>query len=73
MAKITLEKRQQEIAARIAVILERKNWSQQDLADAVSKGKSYVSAILAGESNLTLKTITLLENALNERIIEIAE
>ncbi len=73
MAKITLEKRQLEIAERIAMILERKGWNQQDLADATSKGKSYISAILAGETNLTLKTILLLENALGERIIEIPQ
>jgi transcriptional regulator with XRE-family HTH domain len=66
-----LERKRRLIAKRIATILEAKGWSQQDLADAAGKGKSYISAIMAGEANLTLASIVNLEEALREEIISV--
>jgi transcriptional regulator with XRE-family HTH domain len=69
MAKITVENRQKQIAAKIAAILEKKGWNQQDLAIASKKSKSYISEVLSGDRNLTLKTIVIFENALNSDIL----
>ncbi len=66
-----LVRKQGDIAARIDEILKRKHLKQGDLARRVNMKKSQVSNILAGNANLTLRTITRLELALGEEIVRI--
>ncbi len=61
--------KQADIAAQIAEILDKKGWTQRDLADAANLQESYVSRILRGWWNPTLKTICAIEEALGENII----
>jgi len=61
------------IAERIATILNNLNISQKDFAKKLGMKESQLSNILAGNANLTLKTITRLEVALDEVIIVVPE
>jgi transcriptional regulator with XRE-family HTH domain len=61
------------IANRIRRILDEKEWSQQELADATGFSKSYVSLVLSAHKNLTLKTIEIFEKALGKPILKILE
>ncbi len=62
--------KQKAIAQRVSGLLEQKGWTQRDLARKIEMKDSYVSAILAGQLNLTLKTIAILEVGLGEKLIE---
>lgn len=63
-------KRQGEFAAKIDEILEQTGMTQRELAEKLGKQESYVSKILAGWSNPTLKTIVEFEVALGKDIID---
>ena len=52
-------------------LLEKKNMSQKDLAKKLNKSESEISKILSPGHNITLKTLSKLEVALEENIIEI--
>jgi transcriptional regulator with XRE-family HTH domain len=65
------EAKKKLIAKRIRLLLKEKEWSQQDLAEAMDVNKSYISKILAGDQNMTLEGITSIEKALGKRIIDI--
>lgn len=58
-----------DITEQVHEILERKGWSQKDLARALGKQESEISKWLNGLHNLTLKTITKMEAILGEDII----
>ena len=58
-----------DITEQVHEILERKGWSQKDLARALGKQESEISKWLSGLHNLTLKTITKIEAILGEDII----
>ncbi|MEI6410574.1 MAG: helix-turn-helix transcriptional regulator [Bacteroidota bacterium] len=58
-----------EIAQRVAHLLEQRNWTQRDLANAIGKSESEISKWLSGQHNLTLKSIILLETALGSDIL----
>lgn len=68
-----VEKYQTDLIIRINRILERKGWSQQDLKEAIEPdwSKARVSQVLSGDKNLTLETISKLEDALGEDILEV--
>jgi transcriptional regulator with XRE-family HTH domain len=68
-AKKHLIKKQMEIAAELFAILKEKGLTQRELARMVSKEESYISKILNGESNLTLKTISEIEVVLKMDIL----
>ena len=59
------------IALKVLRILREKGISQKDLAECLSISAQQVSKILKGNENLTLETITKLENALEIKLIEI--
>jgi len=59
------------IALKVLRILREKGISQKDLAERLSISAQQVSKILKGNENLTLETITKLENALEIKLIEI--
>ena len=63
-------KRQGEFAAKIDELLESTGMTQRELAAKLGKQESYVSKILAGWSNPTLKTIVEFEVALGKDIID---
>jgi transcriptional regulator with XRE-family HTH domain len=58
-----------DIAAAIIEAMRDRNMSQKDLATRLGKKESYVSRVLGGGVNLTLRTITEFEAALGTDII----
>ncbi|WP_083694531.1 helix-turn-helix transcriptional regulator [Chlorobium sp. KB01] len=62
--------RQGEFAVKVNELLESTGMTQRELADKLGKKESYVSRILAGWSNPTLKTIVEFEAALGKDIID---
>ena len=71
MAIMTLPKRQKAIAERISVLLERRGWTQRDLAHRTGMKDSFISRVLHAEANLTLKTIVAFEKTFGEPIISV--
>jgi len=64
--------RQMEIAVAIADAIENSNYkTRKEFAAAIGMKPSMLSRILAGNVNLTLKTITKIESALGTEIISI--
>lgn len=61
-----------DIVLRINDILERKGYTQKDLADKMKKRPSEINKWLKSNHNLTLKTIAKLEAELGEPIIKAA-
>lgn len=64
-------RKQGEMAVQIGSILKVKGITQKELAQTIGMKESQLSKILAGNANCTLKTITKIENALNEDIITV--
>ncbi len=62
---------QEQIGIRVQSILEEKGWSQQQLADKLGKDKGYISRIIRGEMNVTIRVIAELEQALSAKILKI--
>lgn len=60
-----------QIAERLHYILKDKGLKQQDLADLSGFSKSYISLIMSGSMNVTLETISTLEQALKETLVVI--
>jgi len=59
-----------DVSARLGQVLDsREDLTQQDLAECMGKDASYVSRVLGGGVNLTLKTIAQFEEALDDRVI----
>ena len=70
-AKRRLLQRTDEIAIRIAELMRERGLNQTELAGKVKKRKSYVSRILSGTVNLTLKTVAEFEAALGDNILTV--
>lgn len=71
-AKRRLQRLLTNVAARIGQVLaKREDMSQQALADRLEKDPSYVSRVLGGGVNLTLKTIVQFEKALGVCILQV--
>ena len=64
-----LIKKQAQVAAELSMILKDKSLTQRGLAKLVGKEESYISKVLNGELNLTLKTIVELEEALQSDLL----
>lgn len=60
-----------DIAKRIHDILEKKHWSQVDLAKATGKKTPVVTRWMSGTHNFTMRTIAEIEVALGEEIISV--
>ena len=60
-----------DIAARIIDLMELQGLTQDALATRMGKHKSYISRVLSGTVNLTLKTIAEFEAAFDASIIQI--
>lgn len=61
--------RQLGFAATVAEKLSISGMTQRELAEQLGKKESYISRILSGDANPTLKTISELEVALGEDVI----
>ncbi len=61
------------IAARIDAIMREKGISKKQLADMTHKRSSEITKWLGGGHNFTCKTIALIQGALGEDIIHIAQ
>ncbi|HLO55528.1 MAG TPA: helix-turn-helix transcriptional regulator [Saprospiraceae bacterium] len=58
-----------DIIDEIHNALEKKGWSQKDLATAVGKSPGEISKWVSGLHNLTLKSIVKLESALETNLL----
>ena len=63
--------RQVDISDRIYQLLKENNMTQKDLAVKMNKKESFVSRILCGDDNPTLKTLVEFEVALGTDVIKI--
>ena len=61
-----------DIVVRIHELLEKKGYTQRDLAERMQKKPSEINKWLKGSHNLTLKTLAKLEAELGEPIITVA-
>lgn len=62
-----------DIADRLYEILQAKGMTQKEFAKLIDKRESEVSKWLSGQHNFTIKTITAIEAALNEDLIEVSD
>ena len=62
---------QRQIAKRVAELLEKREWKHCDLATEAGMKDSYITRVIQAEANLTLKTISALERAFGEPIINV--
>lgn len=60
------------IAERIHLLLQILEKDQKFLADKLGKKESEISKWMSGTHNFTLRTISLIENALNDDVLVIA-
>ena len=60
-----------QIVNRIHDILVSKGFKQKDLADKLGKKESEISRWMRGTHNFTIETISSIETALGETILEI--
>jgi ribosome-binding protein aMBF1 (putative translation factor) len=58
-----------DIVIRIHELLDKKGYTQKDLADKLGKKPSEINKWLKGNHNLTIKTLAKLEAELGEPII----
>lgn len=64
-------KKSQSIALRVLRTLREKNMQQKDLAVALGVSNQQISKIVKGKENLTLDTISKLEQALGVMLLEV--
>lgn len=57
------------VAERVAELLHSRGWTQRELARRLDKPESYVSRLLAGGQNPTLRTLAELQHAFGEAIV----
>ena len=60
-----------EIAAKIALAMEAKNWKKKDLLEAIDKDTpSIITKWLSGTHNFTIDTLVELEKALEIKLLD---
>ena len=62
-----------DLSSRIEALLCEKGWTKTDLAKKTGKKCSEVSKWLSGTQNFTLRTIALIEEALECRLIKVVD
>lgn len=60
-----------DLSERIQIILDKKGIDQKTLAKMLNKSEPEISKWMSGTHNYTLKTIAKIEEALEERLIQI--
>ena len=60
-----------DISARIAKELKKKGWTKTELAQKTGKRCSEVTKWLSGTQNFTLRTIALIEDVLDCKILQV--
>ena len=60
-----------QVGARIKQLREERNMNQQDLADLCNFDKSDMSKIESGQANPTLKTLQIISQALQVKVLEL--
>lgn len=63
----------EEIAFRVLFQLKEKNLSQKDLAEILKVSPQHINKLLSGEENLTLMTISKIEEALDFNLIHFSK
>lgn len=63
--------RSYDLSSRIDFLLRKKGWTKTDLARKTGKKCSEVSKWLSGTQNFTLRTIALIEEALDTELINV--
>ncbi|HMS69431.1 MAG TPA: helix-turn-helix transcriptional regulator [Saprospiraceae bacterium] len=58
-----------DISEQVIHLLDKKGWTQKDLATRLNKSEAEISKWLSGMHNLTLKSIAKMEAVLGEHII----
>jgi len=58
------------VGGRVKAVLEQKEWTQAELAERLKKHTPFVSDLMHGKVNLTLKTIAEIEKVLGEKILK---
>lgn len=66
-----VHKYQTELVLRANQVLERKGWNKADLAEEIGWSRPRMSQVLSGDKNLTLETISKMEDALDEDILKV--
>ena len=61
------------IARRIYEVLQRKGWSQADLARVTGKREAVVSRWMSGTHNFTIQTLSEIETAMGEEILSVKQ
>lgn len=61
------------IARRIYEVLQRKGWSQADLARSTGKREAVVSRWMSGTHNFTIQTLSEIETAMGEEILSVKQ
>lgn len=69
MANKTWLRYSQQIAMMMMDRMEELNMSQKQLSELMGCSQQYVSKVLKGQENLSLETLTKIENCLNLQII----
>ena len=62
-------KKQMDIAAQIYELMQQKGWTQRELAEKTGIYEQTLSNIMSGHANPTLKTLVMLEEALEADVI----
>lgn len=57
-----------EVAEQVWAALERRGVNKQELAQRLGTGKSHVTQVLNGGRNMTLRTLSDIAEALNQRV-----
>lgn len=58
---------------RMNDILRDKGLTQKDIVEKTGWSKGYVSRLLSGRGNLTLKTVAMFESAVEARVLRVVE
>lgn len=64
-------RKSQRIAVRILSVLDKKGMQQKELAEDMEVSPQQISKIVKGKENLTIKTISKLENVLGIQLMEV--
>jgi ribosome-binding protein aMBF1 (putative translation factor) len=62
-----------QIALKVVRAMRKQNLNQKDLAERMQVPPQYISKMLKGKENLSLQTISKLEDALEIKLITVSE